>query len=172
MKVARARKEDVDVIYDLLGALDRIKDGESFEEDEESEGIGWCELQDALDAGEDDYVPDKVNHYIRQAMKHLLDACHLGNGMRAVMNLSALLEPENEVVDPESSILDLHPNILKSLADTERLDFIEKIINIDGMVKRKMGKGWVLFAEYDLSEPKPLLRDAIDAAMQAEAKAT
>lgn len=88
------------------------------------------------------------------------------------MNLSALLEPENKVIDPESSTLDLHPNILKSLADTERLDFVEKIINIDGMVKRKMGKGWVLFAEYDLSEPKPLLRDAIDAAMQAEAKAT
>ncbi len=56
--------------------------------------------------------------------------------------------------------------------DTERLDFVEKIINIDGMVKREIGKGWVLFAEYDLSEPKPLLRDAIDAAMQAEAKAT
>lgn len=59
--------------------------------------------------------------------------------------------------------------------DTERLDFVEKIINIDGMVKREMGKGWVLFAEYDLSEPKPLLRDAIDAAMQeqaAEAEAT
>ena len=53
--------------------------------------------------------------------------------------------------------------------DTERLDFVEKIINIDGMVKREMGKGWVLFAEYDLSEPKPLLRDAIDAAMQAQA---
>lgn len=53
--------------------------------------------------------------------------------------------------------------------DTERLDFVEKIINIDGMVKREMGKGWVLFAEYDLSEPKPLLRDAIDAAMRIQA---
>ena len=159
MKVARAKEEDVDVIYDLLGALGRIKDGESFEEDEESEGIGWCELQDALDAGEDGYVPDRVNHYIRQAMKYLLDTCHLGNGMRAAMNLSALLEPKNEVVDPESSTLDLHPNILKSLADTKRLDWLADPENTIGKV---MLPGWCS-DEYDS------LRDAIDAAMQAQA---
>ena len=50
--------------------------------------------------------------------------------------------------------------------DTSRLEFIEKVINIDGMVKRKMGEGWTLVAEHGLSEPKPLLRDAIDAAMK------
>lgn len=50
--------------------------------------------------------------------------------------------------------------------DTSRLDFIEKVINIDGMVKRKMGEGWTLVAEHELSEPKPLLRDAIDAVMK------
>nr|WP_101127844.1 hypothetical protein [Neisseria meningitidis]DAO68966.1 MAG TPA: hypothetical protein [Caudoviricetes sp.]DAQ50832.1 MAG TPA: hypothetical protein [Caudoviricetes sp.]DAU37630.1 MAG TPA: hypothetical protein [Caudoviricetes sp.] len=52
--------------------------------------------------------------------------------------------------------------------DTVRLNFIEKIINIDGMVKREMKNGWVLFVEHELSDPKPLLRDAIDAAMQSE----
>lgn len=50
--------------------------------------------------------------------------------------------------------------------DNSRLDFIEKVINIDGMVKRKMGEGWTLVVEHELSEPKPLLRDAIDAAMK------
>ena len=53
--------------------------------------------------------------------------------------------------------------------DTSRLDFIEKVINIDGMVKRKMGEGWTLVVEHELSEPKPLLRDAIDAAMRIQA---
>ncbi len=56
--------------------------------------------------------------------------------------------------------------------DTVRLNFIEKIINIDGMVKREMKNGWVLFVEHDLSDPKPLLRDAIDAAMQMQAPET
>ena len=159
MKVARAKEEDVDVIYDLLGALDRIKDGESFEEDEESEGIGWCELQDALDAGEDGYVPDRVNHYIRQAMKYLLDTCYQGNGMKAIMNLSALLDQENKVIDPQSKTLDFHPDITKGFADTKRLDWLADPENTIGKV---ILPGWCP-DEYDS------LRDAIDAAMQAQA---
>ena len=64
----------------------------------------------------------------------------------------------------ELSELELVPH-----PDTARLDFIEKVINIDGMVKRKMGEGWTLVAEHELSEPKHLLRDAIDAAMRIQA---
>ena len=165
MKVARAKKEDVDVIYDLLGALDRIKDGESFEEDEESEGIGWCELQDAFDAGEDGYVPNRVNHYIRQAMKYLLDTCYQGEGMRAVMNLSVLLDQKNKVIDPQSRTLDFHPDITKGFADTARLDWLADPANEIGKV---ILPGWC-------SDEYNSLRDAIDAAMQeqaAEAEAT
>lgn len=52
--------------------------------------------------------------------------------------------------------------------DTVRLDFIERVINIDGMVKREMRKGWVLVDDgIELTPSKPLLRDAIDAAMKA-----
>ena len=50
--------------------------------------------------------------------------------------------------------------------DTIRLDYIERVINIDGMVKREMRKGWVLVAgDIELTTPEPLLRDAIDEAM-------
>lgn len=50
--------------------------------------------------------------------------------------------------------------------DTERLDFVQRIINIDGMVKREMRKGWTLFVDdIELNTPEPLLRDAIDEAM-------
>nr|DAS55304.1 MAG TPA: hypothetical protein [Caudoviricetes sp.] len=50
--------------------------------------------------------------------------------------------------------------------DTKRLDFIERVINIDGMVKREMRKGWVLVdGDIELNTPEPLLRDAIDEAM-------
>ena len=52
--------------------------------------------------------------------------------------------------------------------DTVRLDYIERVINIDGMVKREMRKGWVLVVNDDieLTTPEPLLRDAIDSAME------
>lgn len=51
--------------------------------------------------------------------------------------------------------------------DTIRLDYIERVISIDGMVKREMRKGWVLvvYDDIELTAPKPLLRDAIDEAM-------
>ncbi len=50
--------------------------------------------------------------------------------------------------------------------DTVRLDFIERVINIDGMVKREMLKGWVLVdGDIELNTPEPLLRGAIDEAM-------
>lgn len=66
----------------------------------------------------------------------------------------------NAVAQPETLEIVPHP-------DTVRLDYIERVINIDGMVKREMRKGWVLVAgDIELTTPEPLLRDAIDAAMQ------
>lgn len=66
----------------------------------------------------------------------------------------------NTVAQPETLELVKHP-------DTNRLNYIEREINIDGMVKREMRKGWVLVdGDIELTAPRPLLRDAIDAAMQ------
>ena len=65
----------------------------------------------------------------------------------------------NTIARPESLELIPHP-------DTVRLDYIERVINIDGMVKREMRKGWVLVdGDIELNTPEPLLRDAIDEAM-------
>lgn len=65
----------------------------------------------------------------------------------------------NVVALPESLELIQHP-------DTVRLDYIERIISIDGIVKREMRKGWTLFVDdIELTTPEPLLRDAIDEAM-------
>lgn len=52
--------------------------------------------------------------------------------------------------------------------DTLRLDFVERVINIDGMVKREFKKGWSLVKEdLEIASPKPLLRDAIDLAIES-----
>lgn len=69
----------------------------------------------------------------------------------------------NVLARPESLELIPHP-------DTVRLDYIERIISIDGMVKREMRKGWNLFVDdIELTQPEPLLRDAIDEAMHLTA---
>lgn len=65
----------------------------------------------------------------------------------------------NTVAQPETLELVKH-------TDTNRLDYIERVINIDGMIKREMRKGWVLVdGDIELNTPEPLLRDAIDEAM-------
>lgn len=65
----------------------------------------------------------------------------------------------NTVAQSETLELVKHP-------DTNRLDYIERVINIDGMIKREMRKGWVLVdGDIELNTPEPLLRDAIDEAM-------
>lgn len=65
----------------------------------------------------------------------------------------------NAVAHPETLEIVPHP-------DTVRLDYIERVINIDGMIKREMRKGWVLVdGDIELNTPAPLLRGAIDEAM-------
>ena len=70
MKVRKATNQDVDAIFNIIGLLDVVRDGEMPNENEESdpqENIGKLALLEALDATEEEYVSKKVNHFIRQA---------------------------------------------------------------------------------------------------------
>lgn len=124
MKVAKATPEDVNAIFDILQALDAISEGEMPGDDNEEINIGLFDLLDALDAGAETYVSDNVNYFIRQALKYLLNIQSFSSPTRAAWNLSAFLNPENEIVDPESSTLKMHPKIEQGLTDTDRLNWI------------------------------------------------
>nr|DAU87868.1 MAG TPA: hypothetical protein [Caudoviricetes sp.] len=126
MKVSKATNQDVDAIFDIIGLLDIARDGEMPNENEESdpkENIGEWALLAALDATEEEYVSNKVNHFIRQALKRLLSIHSSAYLMRAAMNLSCFLEPSNEIIDPENDVLELHPKIHQAILDSERLEW-------------------------------------------------
>ena len=82
-------------------------------EDEENEAsllqISGAELLEGLSAGKDDFVSDKINYFIQQALKQIFDEYEKSNHLLSSMNLEALLDPDNQVVDLEKSYLDFHP---------------------------------------------------------------
>ena len=122
MKVSKATNQDVDAIFDIIGLLDIVRDGEMPNENEESdpkENIGKWALLEALDATEEEYVSNKVNHFIRQALKRLLSIHSSAYPMRA----ACFLEPSNEIIDPENNVLELHPKIHQAILDSERLEW-------------------------------------------------
>lgn len=126
MKVSKATNQDVDAIFDIIGLLDIVRDGEMPNENEESdpkENIGEWALLAALDATEEEYVSNKVNYFIRQALKRLLSIHSSAYLMRAAMNLSCFLEPSNEIIDPENDVLELHPKIHQAILDSGRLEW-------------------------------------------------
>ena len=89
----------------------------------------------------------------------IVDISRHGYLTRAAMNLSALLDPDNEILDFAQSALELSPKLQQGLNDTKRLDWLADPANKISIV---ILPGWCS-DEYDS------LRDAIDAAMQAQA---
>lgn len=168
MKIARATKKDVDAIFDLLNALDTIKSGIMPDEHESSEvrEVSEYDLDMALENGIQDYVSDECNYFIRQALSYLIDIHESAYTMRAAMNLAVLLDPKNEIIDAENSILEPHPKITTGLEDTTRLNWLEKqMLNDSGKEIVHDGYGFTTLENHkerkcaDISET---LREAID----------
>nr|DAO76388.1 MAG TPA: hypothetical protein [Bacteriophage sp.] len=161
MKVTKATKQDVDAIFDIISLLDAVQDGEIPNENEESdpqESIGTCALFEALDATEEEYVSNKVNHFIRQALKRLISIHSSAYPMLAAMNLSCFLEPSNEIIDPENDTLEFHPKIHQAMLDSERLEWFFKYGTSKSTKEFALGKD-VNFENF---------REKIDAAMEIE----
>lgn len=160
MKVAKATEDDQNAIYNILCALESISNGE-MPGIEDDEGIGQYRLHEALDAGESEYVSDKINYFVRRAIKHLLNVYSSAHPMRAAVNLSALLDNQNEIVDPDNSTLEIHPKIEQGLADTKRLNWLLS----NGM--DKLSKDVMFGSNTDSSN----YRAQIDVLIDAESKA-
>lgn len=90
MNMAKASRADLDAAVDLATAFDTIRYGY---EPGESETF----------FDEDDPAS------CQRALKHLLATCERGSLFRVVWGMRVLLDPVNQVVNPDSDILELHP---------------------------------------------------------------
>jgi hypothetical protein len=115
MKIHRATQYEAYQLSRFLFMIEYIKENAAIPdmEDEENEAsllqISGAELLEGLSAGKDDFVSDKTNYFIQQALKQIFDEYEKNNHLLSSMNLEALLDPDNQVVDLEKSYLDFHP---------------------------------------------------------------
>lgn len=137
MKIARATEQDIEALQQLAVLIEHPS-AQLFDEDD----------------------PQNFNEanpeHLTMLWDKIVDISRHGYLTRAAMNLSALLDPDNEILDFEQSALELSPKLQQGLDDTKRLDWLADPENTIGKV---MLTGWCS-DEYDS------LRDAIDAAIK------
>ena len=125
MKLAKAKKEDIDALGYLAGAVATMRDGgvPPEEEGEDWEDIGHS-LMWLLD---DDLSPSEQEEALslcQRCLRHLFKIAEKGSLLRAATNLDAVFMPENKIINPDSDILETHPDIDRGLADTRRLNWL------------------------------------------------
>jgi hypothetical protein len=101
MKMAKANNADLDAALELVGAMDAITGrwGALMPEAiAKPEGISENEYFD----------PDNAEQCIR-LVAYLRELANRGSLMRVVFGMVVVLDPRNEVVDPDADTLEIHP---------------------------------------------------------------
>ncbi len=81
-----------------------------------AQAIDLCSALDALRSGWD---PSNIDESIdvddptacKRALSHLLTCCSQASLFRVVFGMSTLCNPRNRLIDPDSDVLDLHPEL-------------------------------------------------------------
>lgn len=102
MKMARASQADVDAAIDVTRILSELEKGymPSSDEDEGDE----TEFFDRDD-------PEQC----QKALCMLLDAADKGSILRVTWGMVVVLDPDNELLDPEADAIEMHPKIVAAL---------------------------------------------------------
>ena len=140
MKIARATEQDIEALQQLAVLIEHPS-AQLFDEDD-PQNFDGCNPE-----------------HLTMLWDKIVDISRHGYLTRAAMNLLALLDPNNEILDFAQSALELSPKLQQGLNDTKRLDWLADPAN---KISSVILPGWCS-DEYDS------LRDAIDAAMQAQA---
>lgn len=113
MKVASASKADIDAALRLLGILDAL-----------SRGYYPSVAEEGADAPL--YFDDDNSehlHHLWVLIRQCLDAAPGFQG-RVIFGAATLMDPANEVLDPNCDVIELHPRLREALKDVDRLNHI------------------------------------------------
>lgn len=144
MKITRATEQDIKALQQLA-VLIEYPSAQLFDEDD-PQNFDGCNPE-----------------HLTMLWDKIVDISRHGYLIRAAMNLSVLLDPDNEILDFAQSALELSPKLQQGLNDTKRLDWLADLSNPANPIAR------VVPIEIYLGKRLNGLRDAIDAAMQAQA---
>lgn len=101
MKMAKANEADLEMAMQLCGALDSL--------------TGWwpcvpTAVEEVATAdGSEAFDRDDREQCVR-VLGHLLDLAHRASLMRVVWGCAVMLDPRNKCVDPESDVIEHHPD--------------------------------------------------------------
>lgn len=100
MKMAKASEADLAMAIELANALESLTDrwGPTMPEAIDHGGEDSAERFDLFD-----------EEHCRRALDYLLQLARRASLSRVVFGMSVLLDPRNELVDPEADTLELHP---------------------------------------------------------------
>lgn len=107
MLVAKASEEDLRSVDHVVYALESIGAGRVPDE------LCVEEVGEAFD------VEDPAQ--CQRVVRHLLDVTETGSIGRAATGLRTVFDPRNEVLAPDSDVLELHPRLVRSLACADQL---------------------------------------------------
>lgn len=141
MNIAKATEQDIQLAYDIHAILDTVTDGY------------YPSLSEADTDAPEQFDPDNLDH-----LRHLHDTLvekmrSSPSGLaRVIWGFGALADPENGIIDQDSNVLALHPNLAQTKTPVF-LKVIEWLANGNTGTSSKTMAFWLTF------EIKPLWHD-------------
>lgn len=112
MKMAKASKADIDAAMELCSTLEAFERYRSFPEQDDEEDTGRFDKDD----------PDDC----MKAMSIVLELFGRASLFRVVFGMAVILDPANEILDPDDDCLEIHPDIRRELKDGMRYRAIRR----------------------------------------------
>lgn len=112
MKMAKASQADLDAALKVAQIIGELEKG-FMPMSDDGENNGRFYRND----------PDQC----LSALNSILDAAEYGSMFRVTFGMLVLLDPRNEVVDPDSDVLEMHPKIKAALENHEQTSTAESI---------------------------------------------
>lgn len=101
MKMARASEADLEASLDVCRILEDLEK-RYMPCNDESKDIEWFNRDD--------------RDQCQRALGMLLDAASKGSMLRVCFGMTVMLDPHNELLDPDADTLEKHPKIIAALA--------------------------------------------------------
>lgn len=107
MKMAKASEDDINLSMEIGQIIEDLEKG----------------LRPALVFGDEDrefWLDMDSTADLRAVVEKLIEIARRGSIFRVVFGMAVALDPKNEVFDPASDVLELHPKIQAAMQDAER----------------------------------------------------
>lgn len=159
MKMARASEADIDASLAVNRILDDLLKGymPAVDEGEEDDGTTWFDRDDA--------------DQCKAVLGKLLDAADKGSLFRVAFGMQVVLDPRNELLDPNADTLEKHPKVIALEKDAGRYRWLrdDTIVTPDDQRCINVVMGRLPFRDDQKDEDLfgNELDEAIDAAMSA-----